>query len=467
MIEREKIDILVKKMVDKNKLQKCFIPIIEEFFFRVADQLEWKDEELNNAISRYEKVVNIKFVNMFERVSLFKKYKKHEARTIYNYNTKKILVYFDMEYLKSILEFDKEKIEKFINHTMHEQGHVIQIEEKENKFNFGFEEIKEVKEIGGNEYTFKDCIIDEFVEVINAARLQNGNIERDKYYGYEEIQTAGKIILNSFGISKLELANLQFEPNSREAYESLIANKLRSVPSEIYRDSFGKILDAIYNFSNDENQRDNLILQIDSLQILSKKIFEDRFNDIMINSNNTLRDLARLSIDQEEKSNELMILFDEFDIKDSELQINDGRDIHTMLSEQGYNDEYLEEFYNIECEEKIRNQEQTNKQNEKYYDNEELIEKLYQSFFKYPIREVPLKDRAGVILSKIIGKIKRKTLEQNNLLPESNIYNYNRHTKFVNRISNLEEYKESEVKGQENNRIEFQEERDNSNENSR
>lgn len=467
MIEREKIDILVKKLVDKNKLQKCFIPIIEEFFFRVADQLEWKDERLNNAISRYEKVVDIKFINMFERESLFKKYKKNIAITQYNRNTKRISVYFDIDELKSILEFDKEKIENFINNAMHEQGHVIQIEENESKFNDGFREIKNIGDFKNRIFSSKDTIINEFVEVINAVRLQNGNIERDKYYGYKEIQTAGRIILNSFGISELELANLQFEPNAREAYESLIANKLRSVPSEIYRDSFGEILDAIYNFSNDENQRDNLILQIDSLQILSKKIFEERFNDIMINSNNTLRDLAKLRIDQEEKSIALMILFDEFNIKESELQINDGRDIHTMLSEQGYNDEYLEELYDIECEEKIKNQEQTNKQNEKHYDNEEVIEKLYQSFLKYPIRKVPLKDRPRVILSKIIGKMKRRTFKQNNLLPEPNLYNYNRHTKFVNIISNLEVYKESKLKGQENNKIEFREERDNSNENSR
>lgn len=53
MVEREKIKKQVKEVVDKNKLQSCFIPIIEEFFFRVADQLDCNDEELKNAIKRY------------------------------------------------------------------------------------------------------------------------------------------------------------------------------------------------------------------------------------------------------------------------------------------------------------------------------------------------------------------------------------------------------------------------------
>lgn len=481
MVEREKIKKLVKEVVDKNKLQNCFIPIIEEFFFRVADQLDWDDEELNKAIRRYEKVKNIKFVN-FDKIRTvipFIKYKEKCADNVYRLYSGKISIHFDVDDLKGILEFDKEKIENFINNAMHEQGHSIQYSKKENKLNSGFSENKIINKYGIKRISSRNCIINEFAEVINTSRLKNGNIENDKYFGYEAIQTAGKIILNSLGISEIQLADLQFQPNAREEYENLIANNLGRIPSEMYRDSFGKILDAIYKFSidtiydeeedififsNNEKQRQNFILQIDSLQTLSKDLFEKRFYDIIRNSDNALKDLAKLSIEQGHAESELALLFDEFNIESSELKINESKDIHTMLSALGYDDKYLEELYDIECDELIKMQNQKDKQ--KTYDNEELIEKLYQSFLKYPIRKVPLRDRRGVILSKINGLKKRKIIEQTKLLPEPNI-NCDRHAEFVDRISDLGEYKENDIIEQDNWIIEVEEERNNSDENIR
>lgn len=466
MLEREKVKKLVKEVVDKNKLQSCFIPIIEEFFFRVADQLEWNDEELNNAIKRYEQVVNIKFVNFYKiRAGIpIKKYKEKCADTVYKVYNEKISMRFDIDYLKGILEFDKEKIEKFINTAMHEQGHSIQYQKKENNVSSGFSEFKIINQDGIKRIFLSDRIIDEFAEIINEARLVNGNIRSDKYSGYEDIQRAGKIIINSFGINELELADLQFKPNAREEYENLITNNLGRIPSEMYRDSFGKILDSIFNLSNDEKQRQNFILQIDSLQTLSKDLFEKRFYDVIRNSDNTLKDLAKLSIEQGNANRELALLFDEFNIESSELKINESKDIHTMLSELGYDDKYLEELWDIECDELMKMQNQ--KDNQKDYDNEELMERLYQSFLKYPIRKVPLKDRPGVILSKINGMKKRRALKQEKLLPESNS-NCDRHAEFVNRISDLEGYKEKDIIEQDNWIKEVEEERYNRYESSR
>lgn len=157
----------------------------------------------------------------------------------------------------------------------------------------------------------------------------------------------------------------------------------------MYRDSFGKFLDAIYNFSidtiydqeedififsNNEKQRQNFILQIDSLQTLSKDLFEKRLYDIIRNYDNTLKDLAKLSIEQGNANCELALLFDEFNIESSELKVNESKDIHTMLLELGYDDKYLEELCDIECDELIKMQNQKDKQ--KNYDNEELIERL-------------------------------------------------------------------------------------------
>lgn len=466
MVKREEIKNIVKEVADKNKLRRCFIPIIEEFFIRGADQLKWNKEELGDAIIRFEKVVNIKFADMYERRHIIKKYKEQSAFTSYRLKKQKISVFFDIDYLKGILEFDKEKIEEFINTAMHEFGHSIQCQKEKNKVNSGFREDRIINKYGINRVSTRDCMINELAEVINATRLENGNIENDKYLGYEEIQTAGKIILNSFGISELELADLQFQPKAREEYEKLIANKLDGIPSELYRNSFGEILDAIYKFSTDENQRDNLILQIDSLQNLSKELIEKRFNNIMINSDNTLKNFARLCIGQQEKEKALKKLFYQFNIKDSELKINSNRNPYIMLFELGYELKEIEKFHEIESEEKRKIQDQKNKQNKNHYDNEELIEKLYQSFLKYPIRKVPLKYKPGVILSKNNGKKKRRALKQEKLLPEPNI-NCDRHAEFVNKISDLEEYKENDIIEQDDWIIEVKEERNNSNESSR
>jgi len=443
MLTREKIDEQVTKLVEKNRFEKSFIPIIEEFFFRVSDQCEWKEYELNNAIDRFERVCSIKFMNFWERKYLiFKTSKYSNGCMTQDYSNGELCIFFDVDDLKSILSFKKNQIQNFINNAMHELGHVIQtLAKQDNKWNTGFrinildtKTKKKLKSI--------DVMINELAEVINAERLQNGNLENNEYGGYFEIQNAGEIILSSLGITKLKLANLQFEANAREAYEKYISAKLGEEKSKKYRDGFGEILDAIYNFSTDERQRDNLLLQIDALQILSNKVFEERFENVMNNSSNILEDLAKISIDESRKNIALMELFDQFNIINTELQIIDYPDINTKVSEKGYDDEYLKKLSEVELEVRLKIQEQTEKENEKQYNNEELIEKLYQSFLKYPISEVPFKDRIGVIKSKVMGKIRRMVLNKKLvLLPEENESKNDEHTEFVSRMSDLEEFK--------------------------
>lgn len=462
MIQRRKIDIYVKKLVEKNGLQKCFIPIIEEFFFRVADQCDWGDEELSDAASRFEKELSIEFVNMHKT----EKDRRSYVRIDWNTNS----ICFDVNFLKNILKYDEKEMETFINVVMHEFGHVVQTQRdmKRKTINVGFSQMIFIVDSKNIKLSYKDLSINEFAEVINANRLQHGNLERDKYSGYENIQSAGRIILSSFGISELELADLQFETNAREAYEEYVANKLGRVSSKIYRDGFGEILDAILKFSYDLEQRSNLILQVDALQILSKKIFEERFEDIMLNSNDTLRDLAKLRIDETTKNNSLKMLFKEFNIKNSELQINYGTDIYTKLLEQGiYDNEDLKKLYSVECEQRIKIDKQRDKQNEKRYDNKELKEEIYQVFMEYPLRKIPLRDIPGVILSKIIGKVKRRGFKQNNLLPSPTFSNNNKYTEFASRISNLQEYEENVKRRQEHNNPKFREERNDGNANDR
>lgn len=78
---------------------------------------------------------------------------------------------------------------------------------------------------------------------------------------------------------------------------------------------------------------------------------------------------------------------------------------------------------------------------------------IYESFLKYPIKKVPFKDRPGVLLSKVIGFIKRKSLNKNTkLLPQSNSSKHEEHIHFVSEISNLEAYKGNKSISQQKNK---------------
>ena len=50
MIEREIINNEMEKLIEKNRLEKCFLPIIEEFFFRTAEQCNWEEYDFKVAI---------------------------------------------------------------------------------------------------------------------------------------------------------------------------------------------------------------------------------------------------------------------------------------------------------------------------------------------------------------------------------------------------------------------------------
>lgn len=327
MIEREKINKEIENLIEKNRLEKCFLPIIEEFFFRVADQCNWDEYDFKVAINKFEKVRNIGFTNFWETTLLILKQKECAAATQYCSSNNSISIFFDIDQLKGILKFDKSQIENFINDAMHELGHALQPKRKDHYLSknindllyFGFK----IYEINPENQIYIDdrsTILNEFAEVINADRLQNGYISENKKRGYPDIQNAGQIVLSSLGITALEFANLQFK--GREDYEKFVANRLRLPSYKTYIDGFEEILDAIDTFSNSKNQRNNFISQIDSLQTLSKKIFEERFNNIIENSNDILGDLAKLIIDKEDKNNALRMVFDEFKIKQSELHMD-------------------------------------------------------------------------------------------------------------------------------------------------
>lgn len=130
-----------------------------------------------------------------------------------------------------------------------------------------------------------------------------------------------------------------------------------------------------------------------------------------------------------------------------------GKEIHEELLSQGYSDDFIKELYEREIDERLILQEQQDKLAKKFYNNEALENTIYESFLKYPIKNVPFKDRAGVLLSKMIGIVKRKYLNKNTkLLPETTSSSNEYHVRFVSEIANLEAYKGNEIIAQNANR---------------
>lgn len=78
-----------------------------------------------------------------------------------------------------------------------------------------------------------------------------------------------------------------------------------------------------------------------------------------------------------ERDKALKEMFYEFNITNDELKIDKGIDIYDKLLEQGQDKEFLPELKEKVIEEQLKIKEETIKQNEKKYDNEELIEKIY------------------------------------------------------------------------------------------
>ena len=115
--------------------------------------------------------------------------------------------------------------------------------------------------------------------------------------------------------------------------------------------------------------------------------------------------------------------------------------IYQRLHELGYKDGFLSRLEEVVLEEREQRKEQNNKQNEKKYNNEELREKIYQSFLNYPTKDMSFTDRVSIAVCKAIGKHKRRSLNKdtNNLLVECN-NSSDAKKQFAFRMSDLEQY---------------------------
>ncbi len=443
MIDRDKISISVKKVVEKNRLEKAFLPIIEEFFFRAADQYNWNNYDLEVAIYRFEKVFNIKFKN-FE-----KKLNEGDHTDIDGDN---ISIFLNMEFLIGILKFKKTKINDFIETFMHELGHVIQSKwtygyiyrKKEDSFRSGFFKAYIKSEENSKDIFYeKGRMVNEYAEIINAFRLKNGYISSNKYKYYKPIQSAGKIMLSSLGINEMKFSNLQLkgEEADEEFVKTILGKTMDRLTVSLYIRGFEETLDHIGRICLDKrNRRKDLILLVEDLQSFSNRFFKYRLEGINLKDKSCFTYLSNIIIDKIERDKALKEMFYEFNITNDELKIDKGIDIYDKLLEQGQDKEFLSELKEKVIEEQLKIKEETSKQNEKKYDNEELIEKIYQSFLRYPTKNLKVKQKVRLFLVKKIGWIKRTYLNKPDKLLIEGISYKDAHTNFASKVSNLEEY---------------------------
>lgn len=162
-----------------------------------------------------------------------------------------------------------------------------------------------------------------------------------------------------------------------------------------------------------------------------------RLEAITYSSKNILEDLAKLSIEQGNKDSALMQIFDEFNIEPEELKMDMGTDIYTMFGNVGFDDEFLMKLHNEKDGQRIKDEQEREKQSKKVYDNSGLIERMYQSFLRYPLIMVPIKDLPRVIISKLLGRIKRKNMNAK-LLPVGENNSRQEHRNFASEIANFE-----------------------------
>lgn len=192
MIDREKITSRVREVLNGRSIETFFFSIIEEFFVRAVQQYNWREEELQTALNRFS--VNEITFKRFENLNFNCKYCGCYTKILGESDSE---IKVSVDYLKGILRYDIQEIEDFINVMMHELGHSIK-DQTQN------EEVKSVgiqrqEIVGKNTISNKGIIMDEFIEIMSAERLQKGNLRSGQYCQYENIQTVGKVILSSLG----------------------------------------------------------------------------------------------------------------------------------------------------------------------------------------------------------------------------------------------------------------------------
>ena len=393
----------VKEILDNNpQIDKCFYPIIQEFFIRLVDQIDLERDKLDIYIDRYKKLKRMKF----NKIGGYGYYRYKDIDGEERLDGRSEIIY-SIDYLKYILLGNKEKIEEFINTAFHEQGHCIQSFRDNEGFFYSGLESAEVS-IYAKKREKQGIMINELAEIINSHRLTNGNLNEGIYHGYKNMQPLEKVFCSSLGITEEELGNLQMY--GRDVYESVIEKKIGKEHKE-YITAFEKALDVIYLAT--EN---NLLIQIENINNISNELLKIRLENLK--DNFEIKQLASIIIDKEKRDTYFLTFVKKYitiyelpmiikdDIKKDIINMTDM--IENIIKEKRINVVQLQkEIYKLKKEEEKRNSKA------KVYDNSELQELLISSMQNYDCSKFPLAIRIQLALCKKLGNIKRDARGKN------------------------------------------------------
>lgn len=376
-------------LVYNPQIDRCFQPIIEEFFIRLVDQYNLNSDELDEKLNKFNRLV-IKFDDSIDDLTgNFKSYLKFYRDTnTYLLNHSEIKL--NKGFINYIISENREKIEQFINIAFHEQGHAVQSLLEESTWNDG---------LCQNKYTFNDKnegklltqgkIINEFAEVINSYKLQFGNLDKEEYLGYIYIQDLCRAIISSLGISEEVLAELQMKGKGRTDYE----NYVRYNVGKDYKMPLIQLenaLDDIYSFMIEDDKdsengtkiKEKIALVFETIKYLTGEMLKSRFNNLKNKSD--MKELALIYIDKVNRDESLLKTFNKFVTKfPKEFRI----DLQQNLFEQLFDNNSID-MNKLEYEvDHIIQNETSKKVIKKQYNNNILIDKIIESIKKYDIEK--------------------------------------------------------------------------------
>lgn len=422
-MEKEEVIKNLSKVLTNKKIHPAFHPIIKEFFVRAAEQYKWTQEDLQKALNSFAYLQDIRFKNIRGLEKGRNKIRNFKGSI-------RVRIYLSIEYLKEILSYNVDKIEEFINVMVHELGHEVKIRNiSDHKIESGFQIIGKQgkKDIQGR-------FINEFAEIICAKKLQKGNLLDRKYDGYFHMQSAARAAIYALGLTEEELFLLQWQ--GREKYEKAVREQLGEASSKAYIASFEIVLNTIHE-NYIKGDKIGVATQVESFNGLVNSAFKERFS--RMKGNATDYQMAKLDIEETICDEALQDMPKELRIEEK-MRLGVRRDIIYGLSEDKMVASNAERILQ-EADRILEERDAMRIREAKFYDNTQLIEEIYTSFSKYPVRLLPTLKIPEILRAKKAGKEARKRqlaipTEENGVSTQEELYT-TKHSQFVRKMVEL------------------------------
>lgn len=201
----------------------------------------------------------------------------------------------------------------------------------------------------------------------------------------------------------------------REAYEKFIEQKVGKDYTK-YLIAIEDALDTIWGISEQiqntklfikKELKQNLAMQFETINVLSKHILEKRISKL--GENPDITELASIALEKKKRDKNLLDSIKEFKWK---LPIGFKINLEVNMLEEAI--EINVDKNQLENEiAKLEEQEKTKQDSAIQYDNQSLVNRLIQLAQNYDISKFPTKDRIELLICKKMGALKRKFQNRN------------------------------------------------------